>query len=566
MSLIYSQDTTVTSGTQSGAVSIPEPINIFRFEVNFRFSGHIKGTHIIDLRNGNNTTNTGYQPLYIDDTKLQFHIAPSYSFDWDYNFKPNIDYHIEITISNKSITAFVNGNRLINSSSFPTSWGTLPYGTFNLSIGKRFEPSNGNYNDVSGISGTIWGLKIYNHAEALIITSNNICTKAFEETTLENTTIDPCVLKANNFIENEYLYLPSNEAKYLKIFDHNVSKDPTSEDSYFTNESEAKYCFLPNKFSRLGDLGSPLFKSISNNLKYEFLLRYPGAWHRYDAGQNNNTGIIIDWTKSFSIDLDIELLNESMGTRRLIIGNYQEDTINNFSLELNDGNNGKIANTLRLYVDNEDIIDSSETLHAGIWHIAINWDVEKISLQVIATSTSGEYISISSGELGFTMAPSTTDPLVIGALDYRTVSIYGNPFNAIKARLTPTNIWKQSGSPLNNYANIDGDIAGYEDVSIQMNGRWGFDGEALTGKGLGLYTVQTLEPDCLLDTQPGHDYWWGGLGQYKPYTEHGITGFPSADGTIEQHVQLWVRIDNTNYDAYIAITKNGIYCNEFREE
>lgn len=403
MSLLYSYDTEVTSGIQIlNAVNILEPINIFRFEVNFRFSGDIKdkGTQIIDLRNDGDT---GYQLLYIDNTKLQFHIAPNYSFDWEYSFKPNIDYHIEITVSNKSITAFVNGNRLINPSSFPTSWGTLPYGTFNLSIGKQFEPSNGNYNDISEINGVIWGLKIYNHAEALIITPNNIYTKALEETTSGNDPIiDPCVFKANNFIEN--IYITINNCTYLKVFDHDVSKDPTNTSSYFEDEDQAKYCFLPNKFSRLGDLSSSLFRSISDG-KYEFLLRYPNAPENYNI-----------------------------------------------------------------------------------------------------------------------------------------------------------NIWKQTADAFNPTFDISGNIDGYEDVAIQMNNRWGTDGTTSISKGLGPYSG--TDNKCLLDTMPGHTNWWGGLGQYEPYNR----GFPSVDGTIEQHVQLWVRIDNTNYNAYIAIRKDSIYCDEFREE
>lgn len=73
-----------------------------------------------------------------------------------------------------------------------------------------------------------------------------------------------------NIIENEYL--DYNGAKYLKILDHDVSKNPSNKDLYFTDENEAKRCFIPNKFSRLGDLNSELFKTTIDQ-EYEFLLK-----------------------------------------------------------------------------------------------------------------------------------------------------------------------------------------------------------------------------------------------------------------------------------------------------
>ena len=98
-----------------------------------------------------------------------------------------------------------------------------------------------------------------------------------------------------HFVENEYLTI--NNEKYLKIFDHDVSKNPTNAILYFTDEDEAKYCFKPNKFSRLGDLNSSssnnsLFKDKSDN-KYQFLLRYP------EISDDSTKGFNI-WKQSFN--------------------------------------------------------------------------------------------------------------------------------------------------------------------------------------------------------------------------------------------------------------------------
>lgn len=116
------------------------------------------------------------------------------------------------------------------------------------------------------------------------------------------------------------------------------------------------------------------------------------------------------------------------------------------------------------------------------------------------------------------------------------------------------NHWKQAANPYSpDFDTTSGNLTGYEEILIQMHDRWGKDDQGnVTAKGLGI----SQNPETLLDTQPGlSENWWGGLGQTTPYTEHGTTGFPTADHTIEQHVQLWVRVDNTNYDAYTAIQK-----------
>ena len=363
-------------------------------------------------------------------------------------------------------------------------------------------------------------------------------------------------LYTTHFVENEYINIDSK--KYLKVFDHDVSADPTDPSLYFSNEGQAKHCFLPNKFSRLGDIGSDLFK---NNGKYEFLLRYPRPLKLFANGNYENTEISLKKDTPLHITLSINILSESINDRRMIISNHSDTDTNSLAIELTDNKQviGDITKSgrLRIYQGGEKGI-STDTLSPGIWTFNIDYDSNNIRLKATNGTTQ---IEVSTN---LNLTADSQNPFRIGAADYRNGT---SPFSYIEAAITPTNVWKQSANPFDPTFDDSGNIDGYEDVAIQMIGKWGTDGTSSTAKGLGLYTGS--QEDCLLDTMPSHDWWYGGLGQYKPYTDQGTTGFPSAEAEIEQHVQLYVRVNNTNYDAYTMIQKANneyiIYSDNFIE-
>ena len=102
------------------------------------------------------------------------------------------------------------------------------------------------------------------------------------------------------------------------------------------------------------------------------------------------------------------------------------------------------------------------------------------------------------------------------------------------------NRWKQSADPLTTNANSTqtATTMGYEAVEIAWSTHWYY--------GMGLSTSNT----ALLDCEAGHGNWYGGLGLYSAYQS---VGFPAPDGSNQQRVELYVRVDNTNFKGYAAI-------------
>lgn len=357
---------------------------------------------------------------------------------------------------------------------------------------------------------------------------------------------DRTKLSGNHLKYGEY-------AKYLNVLHHDVSKNRADASLYFDNEEEAKRCYKLNKFSRLGDLASDKFKSIANS-KYEFLLNYPQPLTYYQAGVNKDTGIIIDWNKAFYLDLNIEILEETKSERRLIIGNYSETNDNHFSLELTSTSQNEaenIASRLRVYM-NRDLAFSSKDkpLSPGLWNIQVFYNPATKIISVCASSDAGAH------RLSVQVEPAEGEvtSLMIGAADRREEQ---SPFKAIKVALNKTNSWRQSISPLDPYGTAGN--RGYEEISIGMhNGAMWAEGLC---KETNYNSTVTLLESAGVETSNVH----GALGVIGSWGGQNGSGFPAPDGSYGTEVELWVRIDNTQYDTYSAILKDAVYVNNFTE-
>ena len=105
-----------------------------------------------------------------------------------------------------------------------------------------------------------------------------------------------------------------------------------------------------------------------------------------------------------------------------------------------------------------------------------------------------------------------------------------------KYSTTKYNRWTQVANPLN----VKGDTSqtattmGYQAVHIDFPTNWKY--------GLALSTSASSYMDC----EAGHGNWFGAIGQYKPYSAGGVSGFPAPTETgmasAQKEVELWVRI------------------------
>lgn len=382
----------------------------------------------------------------------------------------------------------------------------------------------------------------------------------------------------NNIVENEYMIM-GDGSKFLKVFDHNVSSNPSDNSLYFSNENQAKQCYQIDKFSRLGELASDSFKSRGEN-KYEFLLKYYYDYMETFDEQNYNLidsdSIEIDLPEKvntnyeylstvalnidgipLSLDITYHLSASSTGGEtapRALPGNPTHPSLLTyvcrfiFKLYFPDGS------TSSMVPERVSGITYSEFTAGLKLEISYNSNKNYFSIVKGGQSSVLQYYDDDVYYKGYQTADGevcieTTNLSKKVLLKKEAQHLVGSKYNR----------WKQSYCPFDDITNDDV----IEDGTIQMDKYWGKDTEGnVTSKGLGLNSIS----DSLLDTQPKHEHWYGGLGQYASYTENGTTGFPAPDGNIYQHAQLWVRVDNTNYDAYASMKNNVIYMNEFIEE
>jgi len=101
--------------------------------------------------------------------------------------------------------------------------------------------------------------------------------------------------------------------------------------------------------------------------------------------------------------------------------------------------------------------------------------------------------------------------------------------------------WKQTNNPWRDYTGTAGStaVAGYEPVQVDIADSYNH------GKGLVRHNqAYNSNSPCLLKGCPGIGDWWYAIGQAAIYE----TGMPGPNNVVVSIVDLWVRIDNTEYD------------------
>lgn len=116
------------------------------------------------------------------------------------------------------------------------------------------------------------------------------------------------------------------------------------------------------------------------------------------------------------------------------------------------------------------------------------------------------------------------------------------------------NRWRQTANPLTTTANSSqtASTMGYEAVEINWTTNWLY--------GLGLSSAPS---SAYMDAEAGSGNWWQGIGQYSLYNG-GLTG---PNGIVTPVVELYVRVDNTNFTGESSMRNSKcVFMDEFIEE
>lgn len=368
------------------------------------------------------------------------------------------------------------------------------------------------------------------------------------------------ILSNLDLIEQEYRII--NGKKFLKIVEHDVRY---IQEYFNPDHSEDLYSCGPNRFSMLGvieDCWNP-----DNEL--EFLLTYPDESSTHltefsDEEYYRELPFKVDWNSDWSIRFSLADMQNSpfkiMLDATTSISLDIIESIPSFGIPggylLRCGDNPCVDKGASVSTVHEEIPLASSTIRTMILSFNCKdgiltlesegklsqWDVTKHSTRPTALSR---------------------DP-ISGLYPYNPCLIYigGNP----QVRLEYSsnchyNLWKQNWAPLENIA-LHPEFYTYTPLQLDYTTQWGSpDGSVMPGLGL-----NDAREWSLLDCEPLHGYWYGGLIQYLPYTENGITGFPGCDGRIHQWVQLWVRVDNTAFKEETFIANKTIFTKSLMEE
>lgn len=458
-------------------------------------------------------------------------------------------------------------------------------------IGKSYDASNrffnGNLDDLRIYCSALSEkdvLKLYNKKASLfnnkLIISN---IKEISDKTIKNNITSKGILEIPTIVENKYFYTKDG-AKFLKIFSHDIRYN----NSLFSPNNVGFEVEEINKFSRLCDI--PLLRSNDN--KFEFLLRYPEE----------------DWKEEYDV---LEYI-QSTGDQYIDTGFIpNQNTRIQFSGQINKGNDynfffgcgsSRFSNSIECYyVNGSDYIEcyygtqwvqickaTSGTItldfNKNTHNVSINgvnynktynaetfnspnslcfFDLNRANTEHNTYTQPGhkmyyckiysndllvrDYVPVrrsATGEVGLfdkitkTFLKSATSDLVAGP-------IVSHNYNH--------NRWKQTANPLTTKAdaNQTAESMGYQAVEISWNGRWYY--------GIGLSTSSNSYLDC----EAGHANWFGAIGQNTLWNN----GFPAPDGSSQKWVELYIRIDNTDFNKQSSIRNNkAIFMDEFIEE
>ena len=381
------------------------------------------------------------------------------------------------------------------------------------------------------------------------------------------------IINSDSFTENYYMNLEDG-AVFLKIFSHNVSEC----DEYFTSADEAKFCLnKTNRFSRLKDI--PSF--ISNDGKYEFVIRYPDE-EIYEVldyiESDGNAYIGTGWSMPSDGMVDclfykVDTMNNYLyGTKQnsaSMIHNglygagaleYNYETINYTSSQYISQTQRISGNTMTIQLNNA---TTTKTVGAdttgGLLYIFAcqfnNGDIRPYGGRLRCYSF--KLTSASSGVCCDFIPVRRKSDGAVGLFDKVYSSFHSNwgsgsftpgqKIGSIKAPLY--NRWIQTKNPFNtNDTSETAESMGYSAVHLDWTDNWYY--------GLGISSG-----GALFDAEQGHSHWWQSIGQYDSYEG----GFPGPANRISKNVELFIRVDNTNYKQHASIHKNYINADEFNE-
>ena len=114
------------------------------------------------------------------------------------------------------------------------------------------------------------------------------------------------------------------------------------------------------------------------------------------------------------------------------------------------------------------------------------------------------------------------------------------------------NRWRQTANPLTTLS-AEGQTVksmGYEPIEIAWSTNWKY------GMGFRKANIPNTYygPESYLDCQVGDSSWYGGIGQNTLWNG----GFPAPDGNAYKYVELYIRVDNTEYNNPASIRKEDL--------
>ena len=479
--------------------------------------------------------------------------------------------HICLVKTGNTAKLYVDGSLYTSSSSFSPSTSNK-----NIIIGKCYESNDryfkGNISDIRIYCTALTESQIYDiiHKQAYIGNENDFHASAFTEGASSISLTNKGALSAAYIVENQYLELDDG-SKFLKIYSHDVTSDKTC----FASKDEAKFNVTDtNRFSRLIDMES--FKSTEG--KYEFLLRYPEKddlveeveYIQSSGTQYIDTGITPNQDTSIEVKAYTSTLTSTYGSTPAYLnvtassgGTYFY--WNGYDTGLK-GNNSDTSVTV--YKQDKNKAYRNGTLVGECTYTT--WSASN-TIYLCGRNNAGlddagttkiYYCKIwSNGVLVRDMVPVRYNGTSYGMYDKVNNVIYANKGSGSFTAGPITkpkcyNRWRQTANPIitNSDASATESSMGYEEISVSWKKYWGF--------GMGISNSDNTYLDC----NAGKTTWYGAIGEISLFG----TGLPFPGSGSVNKIELYVRVDNTNYKAgaNMASTNNGnvVYMDEFIEE
>lgn len=300
---LFSLNEVISTGTATGkTITIPENTKLLIFDIDYYLndSYNWEATHLVDCRNTD--TDDGYQPLYIGGGKVQFYFT-NFTKDFTVDLKKikrenNIKFVLKEEINKLVLDFYLNNEKIGTLETNTNEAKKILNGTYDVYIGRRFEENNGNLNKIDG-KGSI---KRFEVSYIIPTISKDYKFNGYSiDEIAEKNSITISGLETENIVENEYSYINTTNkdgsesvGKFLKILDHDIN----IEETFFVRDDEIynpEKCFKWNMFSRLGDLGSDIFRSninkTNNEGEYEFILIY-------NPNEITDNQLILHWSQT----------------------------------------------------------------------------------------------------------------------------------------------------------------------------------------------------------------------------------------------------------------------------